>query len=76
MSWNIETQDGVVTVIMNSGPANLHNPDYFAVFHRTMDSVDADYPGLPLILTAKGKIFSAGIDFAYQGPLNQRRDLA
>lgn len=76
MSWNVENKDGVVTVEMNSGAPNLHNPDFFGEFHRVMDAIDSTDPGIPLILTAKGKIFSAGIDFAYQGPLNQTRDVA
>lgn len=75
MSWNIETKDGVAIVEMNSGVPNLHNPAFFAEFHRTMDAIDSSDPEIPLILTAKGKIFSAGIDFGYQGPLNQSRDV-
>ena len=76
MSWNVASKDGVVTVEMNSGVPNLHNPAFFAEFNRVMDAIDSGSPGAPLILTAQGKIFSAGIDFAYQGPLNQTRDVA
>ncbi len=65
MAWNISEKEGVVIVEMNSNKANLHNPAFFADFHHAFDQVDKDFPSLPLIFTASGAIFSAGIDFSY-----------
>jgi enoyl-CoA hydratase len=63
MDWNVQTQGRVVVVEMRSNPVNRMNPAFFADLHRALDLVESRHPNLPMVLTASGPTFSAGLDF-------------
>ena len=63
MSWDINFEDGVVVVTMNTNAENRQNDLFFNDLHDTLDKLEKDYPYCPIILTAKGPIFSVGLDF-------------
>lgn len=63
MSWTIEERQGAAVVTMNSNPVNKMNPAFFDDLHRAFDELEERHPGLPVVLTAQGKTFSAGLDF-------------
>lgn len=72
MSWNIEKRDGVAIVTMDSNPVNKMNPDFFRDLQQTFDRLDQEFPKIPVILTAQGKVFSAGLDFDYSFALFEK----
>ncbi len=74
MPWDIQNDAGIAIVTMNSSKMNLQNPDFFRDFHQAMDQLDQASPNAPLILTAQGKAFSAGLDFAHTFPMMSRGD--
>ncbi len=74
MKWKIQSHESAIILEINSNKANLHNPAFFQDFNEALDQVDQAYPHKPLILTAPGKIFSAGIDFSYCFDLFERAD--
>lgn len=76
MPWKIEPADGAVVVTMNTNRVNAQNEDFFADLHRAFDTLDAQHPKQPVVLTADGDTFSAGIDFKTTFPLFARGDLA
>lgn len=63
MGWTIERSDDVAVVVMKSNSVNKMNPQFFDDLHDAFDRLDRDFPRLPIVLTAEGKTFSAGLDF-------------
>lgn len=74
MSWTIETRGDVAVVVMRSNLVNKMNPQYFDDLHEAFDRLDREYPRLPIVLTAEGKTFSAGLDFEDVFPRFATRD--
>src|SRR6478735_5054775 len=72
MIWSIEPQDGAVVVTMRSNPVNKMNQAFFDDLHEALDRVEAEHPRKPLVLTAEGSTFSAGLDFEEVFPLFER----
>lgn len=62
MSWLVEDRGDAIVVTMNSNPINKMNPAFFDDLHEAFDALDRDHPGVPAILTAAGRTFSAGLD--------------
>ncbi len=62
-AWTIEARDGAVLVTMRSNPVNKQDEAFFAEMAQALDELDAEYPGVPAVLTGSGKVFSAGLDF-------------
>lgn len=75
MDWKIEERPEAIVVELTSNPVNKQNLEYIRDAHAAMDRVDKLSPHKPLILTARGKIFSAGLDFDYVFPLFARGQL-
>jgi len=75
MKWNVESQDGAVVVTMRSDPVNKMNPEYFDDLNEALDLVDRAHPRMPLVLTAEGGTFSAGLDFEDVFPRFARNDM-
>jgi len=63
MSWNVQIKNRTAVIEMCSNPINKMNPGFFEDLHRALDVVDNHHPRLPIILTASGTTFSAGLDF-------------
>ena len=76
MAWEIEETNGVALVYMNSNSVNRQNPAFFADLANALDRLEASFGGLPVVLTSKERIFSAGFDFDYWFPLIARGDVA
>src|SRR6186997_3312469 len=74
MKWKLEDRPEAVVVEVNSNPVNKQNYEYMKDVHETFDFLDKEYPHKPVILTARGKVFSAGIDFDYCFPMFERGD--
>jgi enoyl-CoA hydratase len=74
MSWGVERRGDVVLVTMRSNPVNRMNPRFFDDLHQALDTVEAEHPTLPLVLTAEGATFSAGLDFDDAFPRFARND--
>lgn len=72
MDWTLEDRPEAVIVEMTSHPVNKQNPAFLADLHRALDVADAKWPDKPLVLTGKGKVFSAGLDLDYVFPLFER----
>nr|WP_276602750.1 enoyl-CoA hydratase/isomerase family protein [Nannocystis pusilla] len=75
MKWSVERSEGAVIVTMRSNPVNRMNPGFFADLHAAFDAVERDHPALPVVLTAEGKTFSAGLDFEDVFPRFARNDM-
>lgn len=75
MKWSVERSEGAVVVTMRSNPVNRMNPAFFDDLHEAFDVVERDHPALPLVLTAEGKTFSAGLDFEDVFPRFARNDM-
>jgi enoyl-CoA hydratase len=75
MSWTIEERDSAALVTMTSNPVNKMNPAFFDDLHEAFDALDRRHPRLPVVLTAQGGTFSAGLDFADVFPRFARGDL-
>ncbi len=71
----MERSQGAVIVTMRSNPVNRMNPEFFADLHAAFDEVERDHPALPVVLTAEGKTFSAGLDFEDVFPRFARNDM-
>lgn len=69
MSWKIEVHGHALVVTMNTNKANVQNDTFFSHLHEAMDRLDADHPHAPVVLTATGRIFSAGLDLDYTFPI-------
>jgi enoyl-CoA hydratase len=76
MDWNVQIQGRVVVVEMRSNPVNRMNPSFFEDLHRALDLIEDRHPQVPMVLTATGKTFSAGLDFEDVFPRFAGRDLA
>lgn len=63
MSWSVQIQGKAVVIEMRSNPVNKMNPEFFEDLHRALDLVEDRHPRLPMVLTASGTTFSAGLDF-------------
>lgn len=74
MSWTVEPAAGAVVVTMNTNPVNRMNPQFFDDLHQAFDTVEKDHPRQPVVLTAKGNTFSAGLDFEDVFPRFARND--
>ena len=74
MSWDVDAHDGAVVVAMNSNPVNKMNHAFFDDLHEALDCIDRSYPGQPLVLTARGQTFSAGLDLDQAFALFARKD--
>jgi enoyl-CoA hydratase len=74
MNWDIQQRGEAVVVTMRSNPINRMNPPFFDDLHRALDIVESQYPRLPLVLTAEGTTFSAGLDFEDAFPRFERND--
>lgn len=75
MPWKIDARNDVVTVVMRSNLINKMNPQFFDDLHEALDRVEQEHPRLPLVLTAYGSTFSAGLDFEDVFPRFARNDL-
>jgi enoyl-CoA hydratase len=75
MEWKFTDHPSAVVVELCSNPVNKQNPEYFQDLHNAFDRLDREFPGKPVVLTAAGKIFCAGIDFEYVFPLFESGDL-
>lgn len=69
MKWPFYEKGNAIIVEMNSRKGNVHNPNFVDDFHVTLDEIDKTYPRHPLIITAQGPIFCAGIDLEYASSL-------
>jgi enoyl-CoA hydratase len=76
MSWTIEPRGEAVVVTMRSNPVNKMNPAFFDDLHEALDRVERDHPRAPMVLTAEGATFSAGLDFEDVFPRFARADPA
>jgi enoyl-CoA hydratase len=63
MSWSVQIQGGAVVIEMRSNPVNKMNLGFFEDLHAALDLVEDCHPRLPVVLTASGNTFSAGLDF-------------
>ena len=65
MAWDIEVLDGCAVVRMNTNKVNVQNDHFFADLHGAFDRLEREFSDLPVVLTGRGDVFSAGIDFQY-----------
>jgi enoyl-CoA hydratase len=63
MGWKIEPRDKAIVVEMRSNSVNRMNPAFFDDLHAALDLIESQHPRLPMVLTAPGTTFSAGLDF-------------
>lgn len=63
-----------MVVTMRSNPVNKMNPKFFDDLHEALDRLERDYPRKPMVLTAEGATFSAGLDFDDVFPRFARAD--
>jgi enoyl-CoA hydratase len=75
MNWSLEKHDEVVVMQMRSNPVNKMNPAFFADLQNAFDTLDAEFPDLPVVLTGQGSSFSAGLDFEDAFPRFARGDM-
>ena len=61
MSWTVENLENTSILTMTSGKANAMNPEFFEEMLERLKELEAAGPR-PLVLTAPGKIFCAGLD--------------
>jgi enoyl-CoA hydratase len=76
MAWEINETQGVAVVYMNSNGVNKQNPAFFGDLANALDRLEARFADLPVVLTSRERIFSAGFDFDYWFRLIARRDVA
>lgn len=76
MKWKIEIQSGAAVVTMRSNPVNKMNQALFDDLHEALDTLEREHPGVPMVLTAEGSTFSAGLDFEDVFPRFARKDPA
>jgi enoyl-CoA hydratase len=69
MVWDVEIERGVCIVTMRTNAQNKQNEEFLQDLHATFDRLDAEHPGMPMVLTANGPTFSAGLDLKYVGPM-------
>lgn len=75
MNWLIEEQEGVVVTKMSSNKLNLMNDAFFNDLNNAFDIIENESPDKPVILTAVGNVFSAGLDINHCFPIFQTGDL-
>lgn len=76
MPWTLTRRDAAVVVEMNSSAVNKMNPAYFDDLHDALDRLEREHPATPMVLTARGATFSAGLDFEDVFPRFARGDRA
>jgi enoyl-CoA hydratase len=76
MAWDIHVDDNVAIVEMNSNNVNRQNPGFFSDLDSTIDRLADEFADLPVVLTSKQNVFSAGFDFDYWFPLIADNDVA
>lgn len=69
MSWTIERRGRVAIVTMNTNKVNAQNRAFFADLHDAFDRLERDHADAPVVLTATGTRFSAGLDLGEHFPL-------
>ena len=74
MSWIIGPRGEAVVVTMRSDPVNKMNPAFYDDLHEALDRVERDHPRKPMVPTAEGATFSAGLDFEEVFPRFARAD--
>jgi enoyl-CoA hydratase len=74
MSWQLKPHGRAVVVTMQSNPVNKMNEGFFRDLDEAWDELDAKHPHAPVVLTAPGKVFSAGLDFEDVFPRFARAD--
>jgi enoyl-CoA hydratase/carnithine racemase len=62
MSWTITREGRVAVVTMNTNPVNAQNRAFFADLHEAFDTLEAEHPESPVVLTGQPGRFSAGLD--------------
>ena len=65
MAWDIDLIDGCAVVVMNTNRVNVQNDSFFADLHDALDRLERAFNPYPVVLTGRGDVFSAGIDFRY-----------
>ena len=65
MAWDIELLDDCAVVHMNTNKVNAQNDAFFRDMHEAIDTLERDFNPYPVVLTADGNTFSAGIDLQY-----------
>ncbi len=75
MGWDIKETKGVAVVYMNTNNVNRQNPTFFGDLANALGRLEARFANLPVVLTSKERIFSAGFDFDYWFPLIARGDV-
>lgn len=63
MTWTIEPSNGVAIVTMNSNPVNCQNEKFFSDLHQAFDRLEREFVDAPVVITARGPVFSSGLDF-------------
>jgi enoyl-CoA hydratase/carnithine racemase len=75
-SAHIEARGSIAVVRLQSNRVNKMNPAFFDDVHEAFDRLDRDHPRAPVVLTAEGSTFSAGLDFEDVFPRFARGDAA
>jgi enoyl-CoA hydratase len=60
---HVEHRDGTVVIELARPPVNALNLELLGQLHRTLDELAARPPAGGLVLTGRGPLFSAGVDF-------------
>ncbi len=74
MNWLIEEQEGVVILKMSSNKLNLMNDAFFKDLNYAFDTLDNEFANKPVVLTAMGNVFSAGLDLTQSFDIFARGD--
>lgn len=74
MAWQILCEEDVALVTINSNPVNAQNEAFFQDLHDAFDILEKDFTNLPVVFTATGSTFSAGIDFDHTFPIFASQD--
>jgi enoyl-CoA hydratase len=69
MSWTIEREDRVAVVTMTTNPVNAQNQQFFTDLHEAFDTLEAEHPDAPVVLTGHRQRFSAGLDLGEHFPV-------
>jgi enoyl-CoA hydratase len=76
MPWKIEQKhDHVAVVTMNTNKVNAQNPSFFADLHAAFDRLESEFHDCAVVLTAEGKVFSAGLDLDHHFAMFARQNL-
>ena len=76
MPWEIERRGNVAIVTMTTNKVNAQNPSFFDDLHNAFHRLEADFADCAVVLTGRGKVFSAGLDFDHHFPLFARRSIS